>query len=124
MHGHSTAVPTTEEQPRSPFGQYGIQKAEIERFLLGEARLRGYAERMSLWFGREPRLSLLPWGQWKTTVSEENAASTWDHVAHSPCCSTEKAWRMLDYEPRYTSLEAVRESVAALIETGVIRGSS
>lgn len=211
VHGHSTVVPTTEEEPRRPFGDYGAWKADIERFLLGEARLRGfpstvlhpghivgqgwvplnpagnfnpkvfatiargeelalpnlgletvhhvhaddvaqafcralerrsasigesfhvvspsalslrgYAERMALWFGREPRLTFLPWEKWKTTVSAEDAAATWDHIAHSPCCSIEKARRMLGYQPRYTSFEAVQESVAGLIEKGTIRGS-
>jgi nucleoside-diphosphate-sugar epimerase len=41
VHGHSVEVPTTEEAPRAPFGEYGIRKAEIERYLLGEARDRG-----------------------------------------------------------------------------------
>ncbi|HUQ98757.1 MAG TPA: NAD(P)-dependent oxidoreductase [Gemmatimonadaceae bacterium] len=39
VHGHSTIVPTTESEPREPFGDYGIKKAAIEKWLLsGEAR--------------------------------------------------------------------------------------
>ncbi|NWG75904.1 MAG: NAD-dependent epimerase/dehydratase family protein [Rubrivivax sp.] len=38
VHGPSVEVPTTEEQPRRPFGEYGIQKAAIEAYLLEEAR--------------------------------------------------------------------------------------
>jgi nucleoside-diphosphate-sugar epimerase len=38
VHGHSTIVPTTESQPREPFGDYGIQKAAIEEWLLDAAR--------------------------------------------------------------------------------------
>lgn len=38
VHGPSASVPTTEEQPRKPFGDYGIRKAEMEGYLLGEAR--------------------------------------------------------------------------------------
>jgi nucleoside-diphosphate-sugar epimerase len=34
VHGHSTIVPTTESQARQPFGDYGIKKAAIERWLL------------------------------------------------------------------------------------------
>src|ERR1041384_4206885 len=30
VHGPSVEVPTVETQPRKPFGEYGIQKAEIE----------------------------------------------------------------------------------------------
>ena len=42
VNGHGVHVPTTEDQPRNPFGEYGIQKAEIEAFLLAEARDRGF----------------------------------------------------------------------------------
>jgi nucleoside-diphosphate-sugar epimerase len=38
VHGHSTQVPASEDQPRRPFGEYGIDKAAIEDYLLGEAR--------------------------------------------------------------------------------------
>lgn len=41
VHGPSAVVPTTEEQPRRPFGEYGIQKAEIEAYLLDRARRAG-----------------------------------------------------------------------------------
>jgi nucleoside-diphosphate-sugar epimerase len=37
VHGHSVEVPTTEDVPRTPFGDYGIRKAAIERYLLREA---------------------------------------------------------------------------------------
>ncbi|NKF34640.1 NAD(P)-dependent oxidoreductase, partial [Pseudomonas sp. BGM005] len=33
-HGYPTTVPTREEAPKSPFGDYGIQKAAIETYLL------------------------------------------------------------------------------------------
>jgi nucleoside-diphosphate-sugar epimerase len=209
VHGPSAVVPTTEDQPRTPFGEYGVQKAAVERFLLAEARLggfpatvlhpghivgrgwapvnpqgnfnprvfsvlargeeldlpnlgletvhhvhaddvaqgfigalqnwsvavgesfhlvspaaltlRGFAERMATWFGREARLRFLPWEEWRRGVSEEDAGATWDHIAHSPCCSIEKARRLLGYRPRYGSLEAVREAVQWLIEQGVVR---
>jgi nucleoside-diphosphate-sugar epimerase len=38
VHGHSTIVPTTETLPRDPFGDYGIKKAAIERWLLDATR--------------------------------------------------------------------------------------
>ena len=38
VHGPSVQVPTTEEQPRRPFGAYGLRKAAIEAYLLAEAR--------------------------------------------------------------------------------------
>jgi nucleoside-diphosphate-sugar epimerase len=45
---------------------------------------------------------------------------TWDHIAHSPNCSIAKARKLLGYEPRYSSLEAVRESLDWLIEQRIV----
>ena len=208
VHGPSEQVPTTEDQPRRPFGDYGTKKAQIEAYLLREARrsgfpatvlhpghivgegwvpvnpqgnfdpkvfgrlardeklslpnlgletvhhvhaddvaqafmralaswsaavgesfhvvspkaltLRGYAEAMAGWFGRKARLRFVPWEEWKKSVPQEDAAATWDHIAHSPNCSIEKAHRLLGYEPRYTSLEAVREAVGWLSREGAV----
>ena len=82
--------------------------------------LRGFAERMSAWFGRPADLGFLPWEQWKLTVSDKDAQSTWDHIAHSPNCSIAKARELLGYSPRYTSLEAVQEAVIALQANKVV----
>jgi nucleoside-diphosphate-sugar epimerase len=210
IHGPSAIVPTTELQPRRPFGEYGIQKAAIEAYLLDEARrngfpatalhpghivgpgwrplnpaghfnpavfshiakgealtlpnfgletvhhvhaddvaqifmqaiahwssaagesfhavssqaltLRGYAEAMYAWFGREPKIEYAPWDEWRKTVGEEEAGATWDHIAHSPNCSIAKAQTRIGYQPRYTSLQAVQESVQWLIEHGDVKG--
>jgi nucleoside-diphosphate-sugar epimerase len=208
VHGHSVEVPTTESQPRSPFGEYGVLKAAIEAYLLDQARrhgfpatilhpghivgegwaplnpaghfnpevfarlargeelalpnlgletvhhvhaddvaqafmaaianwsqavgesfhvvspaaltLRGYAEAAAGWFGQPAHLRFLPWEEWRATAAEEDAEMTWDHIAHSPNCSIAKAQRLLDYRPRYSSLQAVREAVDWLIEHGRI----
>jgi len=208
VHGPSIEVPTTEEQPREPLGDYGCRKAAIESFLLKEARmggvpatilhpghlvgpgwaplnptanfnprifsdlaqgsevllpnigrecvhhvhaddvaqafvqsianrsvavgeafhvvspaaltLYGYARAVASWFGQIARLRFLPWEEWKQSVSEREAQITWDHIARSPNCSIKKAERLLQYRPRYTSLEAIRESVFAMIENKVI----
>jgi nucleoside-diphosphate-sugar epimerase len=42
VHGPSVEVPTTEETPRRPFGDYGIQKAAIEAYLLEQARRHAF----------------------------------------------------------------------------------
>jgi len=208
IYGPTVQAPATEEQPRRPFGEYGIQKAAIEAYLLDQARrhgfpatvlhpghivgpgwaplnpaghfnpeiftrlsrgealtlpnlgqetvhhvhaddvaqafmqamahrsgavgesfhvvspaalsLRGYAEAMAAWFGCQADLRYLPWDEWKGTVSPEEAGATWDHIAHSPCCSIAKAERVLNYHPRYSSLQAVQESVTWLIDHQVI----
>jgi len=210
VHGPSAVVPTTEMQPRNPFGSYGIQKAAIEAYLLDEARrsgfpatilhpghivgpgwspvnpaghfnpaafstiaqgrelalpnlgmetvhhvhaddvaqifmkaianwstsvgeafhvvspaavtLRGFAEAMAAWFGKAPNLTFLPWPEWKARqTSEEDTEATWSHIAHSPNSSIAKAERLLDYRPRYSSLQAVQESVTWLIGAGLVK---
>ncbi len=208
VHGHSTKVPTTEGRARRPFGEYGVQKARIEAYLLAEARrggfpatvlhpghivgpgwapvnpagnfdltvferlargeelalpnlgmetvhhvhaddmaqafvrsldswsvavgesfhvvspaalaLRGYAEAVAGWFGEPVRLRFLPWEEWREGVSEEEAEGTWDHIAHSPNCSIAKAGRLLGYQPRFSSLQAVKESLGWLVEHGEV----
>ena len=209
VHGTSAVVPTTEAQPRQPFGEYGTQKAAIEAYLLREARqngfpatmlhpghivgpgwnplnpaghfnpavfatlargetlvlpnfgmetvhhvhaddvaqifmqamanhsvaigesfhavssaaltLRGYAEAMAAWFGQPARLEFQPWESWRKTVTQEEAQATWEHIARSPNCSIAKAERLLNYQPRYSSLQAAQESVTWLIDHGVIK---
>ena len=212
VHGPGVEVPTTEQAVRRPFGEYGCRKADVERYLLTEARvrgvpvtvlhpghivgegwaplnpaghfnpqvfsdlaagrelalpnlgletvhhvhaddvaqaftramarrsvalgesfhvvspaaltLRGYAERMAAWFGHEPRLRLLPWTEWRAGVSAGDAEQTLEHISHSPNCSIAKARRLLGYAPRYSSLQAVQESVAWLIRHDVVRYGS
>ena len=209
VHGPSRQVPTTEAEARRPFGEYGINKAALEAYLLREARLnrlpatvlhpghivgpgwvplnpagnfdpevygrlargeevllanigmetvhhvhaddvaqsfqaalenrstavgesfhvvseaavtlRGYASEVASWYGKEARLSFLPWEEWRKTVGEKEAKATWDHIAHSPNCSIAKAQRLLGYRPRYSSLQAVREAVDWLVANGKVR---
>ena len=42
VHGPSMSVPTREDTPRKPFGDYGTQKAAIEAYLLAKARRDGF----------------------------------------------------------------------------------
>lgn len=207
-HGPSARVPTTEDAPKRPLGEYGKQKAAIEAHLLDRAHrdgfpatiihpghitgpgwvpvnpagnvnpavfqaladgaevalpnfgmetvqhvhaddvarlfveamngrsaavgesfhsvattaltLRGYAEAVAGWFGREARLAYLPWERWRETVSEEDARVTLDHISYSPHCSMEKAERLLGHRPRYTPLEAISEAVDWLVRAGTI----
>ncbi len=42
VHGVSTEVPITEDAKREPFGEYGIRKEAIERYLLTAARRDGF----------------------------------------------------------------------------------
>jgi len=55
-------------------------------------------------------------------VSEKDAAASLGHLEHSPnCYSIAKAQRLVDYQPRYSSLQAVREAVTWLIDHGTIQ---
>jgi nucleoside-diphosphate-sugar epimerase len=80
--------------------------------------LRGYAEAMYRWFGQEPLLSFAPFDQWKLGLTESDAHSSWGHIVRSSCVSIEKSRQRLGYNPRFTSLEAIQESVKALIVSG------
>ena len=42
VHGTAEQVPTTEDWPRKPFGEYGCRKAAIEAYLLTESRRNGF----------------------------------------------------------------------------------
>jgi len=97
------------EQPEKSFGE------SFQVVSPAPMTMRDYAELMANWFGREPQLDFLPWEQWKQTVSEEDAAITQDHMEHSANGSIAKAHRLLGYQPGYTSIEAIQESVDWLI---------
>jgi nucleoside-diphosphate-sugar epimerase len=80
--------------------------------------LRGYAEAMFEWFGHKPRLTFAPFEQWKRGLTDADAESSWGHIMRSSCVSIEKSRQRLGYNPRFTSLEAIQESVTALIASG------
>jgi nucleoside-diphosphate-sugar epimerase len=208
VHGPSAEVPYDEWAPRRPFGEYGVQKAEIERYLLAESArggvpttilhpghisgpgwvpinpagnleldafsklargdnlalpnfgletvhhvhaddvaqafeqslvrrgvavgesfhvvspraisLRGYAEAVASWFGQQANLTFQPFDQWKSGRPEATVRATYDHIAHSPSVSIAKAEQLLDYHPRYTSLQAIREALCWLVATGQV----
>lgn len=83
--------------------------------------LRGFAEAMFSWFGREPNIEYLPWEEWKKTAAAESYInSTYSHLAHSDNYSCAKARRILGYEPRYSIMQAVTECVTSMIARGVI----
>jgi nucleoside-diphosphate-sugar epimerase len=90
----------------------------------GAVTLRGYAEAAAGWFGRKADLTFLPFDEWSRRVPEDQAACTWDHLAHSPHCSMEKAARLLGFRPRYSGLEAAAEAVRALVHSGHISVSA
>ncbi len=92
-------------------------------FIVSEAALslRGFAEAAAGWFGKQANLRFLPLDEWSATLPAAYAESANTHLAHSTHCSIEKARRLLEYAPRYTSLEAVYEFIMWLVEHGEIQ---
>lgn len=85
--------------------------------------MRGYAEAVYRWFGKTPRLTFKPFDEWMLTMSARDAEISRGHVIRSSCHSIEKSRERLGYRPRYSSLDAIRESVEALIACGRVVGS-
>ena len=69
---------------------------------------------------KRQRLSFQPWGTWAAGWDNADAEATWEHISRSPSMSIDKAKRLLGYEPRYTSLEGVFDSLAWLVSNGKI----
>src|SRR3954463_9454730 len=77
---------------------------------------RGLAAGVAAWFGREPVLDLVDWEEFEQRVGPAHAAATRDHVERSVAASIDRARSVLGYAPRYTSLDALRESLSWLVE--------
>lgn len=83
--------------------------------------LYGYAKHLYRFFGHEPKIGFLPWDQWCAYIDDEYEASrTYYHIARSGYFSTEKAQRLLSYQPEYTNMQTVDLAVKSYIDRGVI----
>jgi nucleoside-diphosphate-sugar epimerase len=80
--------------------------------------LRGLAAGVAGWFGREPVIELVDWAELEQRVGGEHAGLTREHVARSIAASIDRAREVLGYRPRYSSLEALRESLRWLARNG------
>lgn len=90
--------------------------------------LRGYAQEVASWFGREAVLAFASFEEFRTVVGQENADVTSDHVSRSPSMSIDLAREVLGYDPQHTSFEAVHEALGWLdahgevdLGTGLVR---
>jgi nucleoside-diphosphate-sugar epimerase len=134
LHGREVSIPnfgmeTVHHVHAEDVAQAFLLAIERRQAALGESfhvvspaaiTLRGYAEEMAAWLGQPANLSFVPWGQWKLGVTTRDAAVTEDHLRHSPHCSILKAQYLLGYQPRHSSLDAVKESARWLIDAGVV----
>jgi nucleoside-diphosphate-sugar epimerase len=81
---------------------------------------RGLAEGVAAWFGRDAVLDLVEWPEFERRVGAEHAAATREHIDRSVAASIDRARSVLGYAPRYSSLEALRESLRWLVEHGQV----
>jgi nucleoside-diphosphate-sugar epimerase len=82
--------------------------------------LRGLAAGVAGWFGREPVLELVEWAEFERRVGADHAEATREHVARSIAASIDRARGVLGYRPRFTSLDALRESLRRLARDGEV----
>jgi nucleoside-diphosphate-sugar epimerase len=80
--------------------------------------LRGLAAGVAGWFGREPVIELVDWAEFERRAGAEHAGATREHVARGIAASIDRARDVLGYRPRYSSLDALRESLRALAAAG------
>jgi len=80
--------------------------------------MRGLAAGVAGWFGREPLLDLVDWPEFERRVGAEHAAVTRDHAGRSIAASIDRSRDVLGYRPRYSSLEALQESLRWLVANG------
>jgi nucleoside-diphosphate-sugar epimerase len=113
-----------------PTAQWIIKAMENRAATVGEVfnavseqavTLRGYAETIYRWFGRQPRIAFKPFDEWILGLGDY-AENTRGHVIRSSSHSIDKSRQRLAYRPRYTSLQAVHESLQSLIANGIIVG--
>jgi len=79
---------------------------------------RGLADGVAAWFGREAVLDFVEWDEFERLVGPEHAAVTREHVERSVAAGIARARAVLGYAPRYSSLDALQESLRWLVEHG------
>ena len=82
--------------------------------------MRGLAAGVAGWFGREPLLDLVDWSEFERRVGAEHADVTRDHAGRSIAASIDRARDILGYTPRYSSLDALHESLRWLAANGQV----
>jgi nucleoside-diphosphate-sugar epimerase len=60
----------------------------------------------------------VPFDEFRAQTTPEHADASLEHISRSHSVSNEKARRLLGYSPRYTSLQAVAESLEWLSRDG------
>lgn len=83
--------------------------------------LYGYAKMMYEFFGKEPKISFLPWKEWcKYEGNAEECEHTYLHIARSGFYNIEKEQQLLEYQPKYTNIETIKLAVQSYVDRGLI----
>ncbi|UTY39045.1 NAD-dependent epimerase/dehydratase family protein [Allocoprobacillus halotolerans] len=83
--------------------------------------LYGYAKALYRYFHQEPKIRFLSWEKFCDYLgNEEYIDDCYHHIARSGHYSIEKAERLLEYHPKYTTLETVEEAMESYIARGII----
>jgi len=80
--------------------------------------LRGLADGVARWFGREPVLDFVDWAEFDRRVAPEHAAATRDHTFRGITASIARGRDVLGYAPRFATLDALREALRWLVANG------
>src|SRR3954465_7597011 len=80
--------------------------------------LRGLAAGVAGWFGREPVLEFVEWAEFERRVGSGPATASREHVARGIAASIDRVRHVLGYRPRYSSLDALHESLRWLANNG------
>ena len=73
--------------------------------------LKAICEKLFNYFNKEVNIEYLEWEEFKKVVGEENAFVTLDHVSHSPCCTPDKAEKMLGVNIKYSIMDIYYEYI-------------
>lgn len=82
--------------------------------------LRGLAAGVAAWFGREPVLEFVGAEEFEHRYGPDHARATLEHTERSIAASISRAREVLGYCPRYSSLDALKESLRWLVENGQV----
>lgn len=83
--------------------------------------LYGYSIFLYDYFNKTPKIGFLPWEEWcKYEGNADECESTYLHIARSGYFSIEKEIKLLDYHPKYTNVETIKQAVQSYLKRRLI----
>lgn len=84
--------------------------------------LYGYAKAMYRYFDKEPKIEFLFWPEWEKYVDDKKLTDhSYYHLARSGYYSISNERKLINYEPKYSILETIEQSVQSYINRGLIK---